>query len=105
VDPARVERSYAGANQGALLIALDPGCFLPREAFFREMAEFVERVGRLEPMPGYQAAHLPGGPEWLRERLWADVGPPIGEQHREQLEAVGRELGVDPGLLTGPTET
>ena len=29
IDPARASRTYPGANQGALLIALDPGCFIP----------------------------------------------------------------------------
>src|SRR2546429_272750 len=37
IDSARASRTYPGANQGALLIALDPGCFKPREPFLREM--------------------------------------------------------------------
>src|SRR5207247_4195179 len=57
IDPARAERAYSGADQGALLIALDPGCFLPREAFLREMDEFVQRVRHLTPMPGCEAAN------------------------------------------------
>ena len=94
VDAARANRRYPGANQGALLIALDPGGFMPREAFVREMEEYVARARRLAPMPGYDTAHLPGGPEWERERLWAESGPPLTKEHLERLEALGRELQV-----------
>jgi LDH2 family malate/lactate/ureidoglycolate dehydrogenase len=97
-DAARAQRAWEGANQGALLIALDPGCFLPRETFLREMEEFMERARRLAPMPGYEAAHLPGGLEWERERQWAETGPPLTARHLERLEALGRELGIEPGL-------
>ena len=94
VDAARANRRYPGANQGALLIALDPGCLMPREAFVRGMEEYVARARRLAPMPGYDTAHLPGGPEWERERLWAESGPPLTKEHLERLEALGRELQV-----------
>jgi LDH2 family malate/lactate/ureidoglycolate dehydrogenase len=94
IDPGRAARPYPGANQGALLIALDPGCFLPREAYLREMEEYVTRARQLAPMPGYGGAHLPGGPEWERERLWAESGPPLSLDHLERLEALGQELQV-----------
>ena len=64
------------------------------------MEEYVARARRLAPMPGYDTAHLPGGPEWERERLWAESGPPLTKEHLERLEALGRELGV-PGDLRG----
>jgi L-2-hydroxycarboxylate dehydrogenase (NAD+) len=97
-DAARAVRAYEGANQGALLIALDPGCFLPRETFVREMEEYVERARRLAPMPGYETTYLPGGLEWERERQWAEDGPPLAIRHLERLEALGRELGIEPSL-------
>jgi LDH2 family malate/lactate/ureidoglycolate dehydrogenase len=100
IDPARASRAYPGANQGSLMIALDPDCFLPREQFVREMEEFVQRARQLAPMPGYEAAHLPGGPEWEREHQWTESGPPLNAAHLERLEALGRELGV-PGDLRG----
>jgi len=94
IDPASAARRWSGANQGGLLIALDPACFLPREQFLSEMAEFTRRVRTLQPMPGYPASHLPGGPEWERERLWAESGPPLTPAHLEPLAALGRELQV-----------
>jgi L-2-hydroxycarboxylate dehydrogenase (NAD+) len=94
IDPARTERAYPGANQGALLIALDPGCFISRETFVREMEEYVARARQLTPMPGYEATHLPGGLEWERERQWAESGPPLSAAHLEKLQALGRELQV-----------
>ncbi len=100
IDPERAHRTYPGANQGALLIALDPGCFMPREAFLQEMEEYMSRARALAPMPGYAAAHLAGGPEWERERQWAESGPPLTADHLERLETLGRELGV-PGNLRG----
>jgi LDH2 family malate/lactate/ureidoglycolate dehydrogenase len=100
IDPERASRTYPGANQGALLIALDPGCFMPREAFAREMEEYVARARQLAPMPGYEAAHLPGGLEREREQRWAENGPPLTVKHLERLELLGRRLGV-PGDLGG----
>jgi L-2-hydroxycarboxylate dehydrogenase (NAD+) len=94
IDPARATRRWTGADQGSLLIALDPGCFLPREQFLSEMAEFTRRVRTLQPMPGYEASHLPGGLEWERERLWAESGPPLTARHLERLAALGQELQV-----------
>lgn len=98
VDPARAERRWPGANQGALLIAMDPGCFTPRDVFLREMEEYVTRARLLAPMPGHDTAHLPGGPEWERERQWADSGPPLTTAHLERLEALGRQLQVSGSL-------
>jgi L-2-hydroxycarboxylate dehydrogenase (NAD+) len=94
IDAGRAERTYPGANQGALLIALDPGCFMPCQAFVHEMEEYVARARRLAPMPGYEVAHLPGGPEWERERQWAESGPPLTAAHLDRLEALGQELQV-----------
>jgi LDH2 family malate/lactate/ureidoglycolate dehydrogenase len=98
-DPARAQPTYPGANQGSLTIALDVGRFLPREQFTREVEEFVRAASALQPMPGYERAYLPGGPEWEREQEWSRDGIPIGERHRTALETMARELGIAPPFI------
>jgi LDH2 family malate/lactate/ureidoglycolate dehydrogenase len=94
VDPARAERQYAGANQGALLVTFRIDLFLPAEQFRREMDEYVRGVRALQPMEGYERAYLPGGVEAVRERDYRRDGVPVGEDHQRQLEALAKELGI-----------
>jgi LDH2 family malate/lactate/ureidoglycolate dehydrogenase len=96
VDPARASRQWPGANQGSLILALDIGRFIPREQFLREMEEYVRRAMSLEPMPGYERSHLPGGLEWEREQEWTESGIPVGERHRSALEKIAHELEMAP---------
>jgi len=97
-SPERAVRRFPGANQGALLIAFDIALFLPLDDFLREMDEYIRGARRMRPMPGYTRADLPGGPEaeWAREG--AKSGIPVGDRHREILESLGEELGVDVAL-------
>ena len=40
-------------------------------------------------------AELPGGLEWRWERDNARDGIPLGREHREELEGIADEVGVD----------
>ena len=93
-DPARAHRRFPGANQGGFLLAVDIERFLPRERFLAEMDEYIRRVRALAPMPGFDAAALPGEPEWRRERAWAREGVPVGKDHLGARRGIGQELGV-----------
>ena len=94
-SPERALRRFPGANQGALLIAFEVEQFLPLGDFLREMDAYIRGARRMKPMPGYARADLPGGPEAEREREWTKSGIPVGDGHREILEGLGGELGVE----------
>jgi hypothetical protein len=38
---------------------------------------------------------MPGGLEALREKEYRDAGIPVGPAHRQRLEALAHELGID----------
>ena len=96
--PARAERArraFPGANQGAFLFAVDIARFQPLADFRREMDDYIRQVHALQPMPGYDAATLPGELEWRRQQAWASEGVPVGSGHAAALRSLGGELGVE----------
>lgn len=94
VEEERAVRSFPGANQGSLIIALDIERFMPLAAFKSEMDAYMRIVSGMQPMPGYDRATLPGVLEWEREREWAVAGIPVGERHRDTLSQAAAEFGV-----------
>ena len=94
LDPDRAGRSFSGANQGSMVIALKIDLFLPAEQFKAEMDAYVRAVRGLTPLAPGQSSYLPGGIEADRERSFRADGIPVGEEHRAQLEAVAAEFGV-----------
>jgi LDH2 family malate/lactate/ureidoglycolate dehydrogenase len=93
--PDRVKRTFPGANQGSLIIALNIAHFMPMEDFLFEMEDYVRRTMQMKPMPGCDRAYLPGGLEWEREREWSQSGILVGEEHQRTLKRVGEEMGVE----------
>jgi len=94
VDEARAARAFPGANQGALLVFIDPARFIDPAILRREVDEYHRVVGQLEPFAGTRRAMLPGRLEWEHEQQWATEGVPVGSRHREELAAVAAEFGV-----------
>ncbi|MBI3972635.1 MAG: Ldh family oxidoreductase [Chloroflexi bacterium] len=91
----RAVKRYAGANQGALFVFIDPAQFIEPEAFKREIDEYHRVVATLKPFPNTGGrATLPGRLEWERERRWAEEGVPVGTRHREELSKVAAEFDV-----------
>lgn len=88
------DRPYANAYYGAFLWVVDPAAFVDAAAFKAEIDRTTRLIRALKPLPGYDRADLPGGLEWDREREYADKGIPLGERHRQSLEAIADELGV-----------
>ena len=88
------ERKWPGAYYGACIWVIDPGLFTDAEAFKQEVDRTTTLIGTLDPLPGYDRATLPGGPEWERERDYREIGIPIGEGHLTGLESVADEVGI-----------
>ena len=90
-DPPAI---WEGANQGAFIMAIDIARFRPVDEFKREIDQHISDARRMKPAPGYDRADLPGGLEWEREREWAEIGIPVGEEHQQQLETVAERVGI-----------
>ena len=94
-DPGRATRSFSGANQGSLVIAFQISLFCPAAQFKREMDEYVRQVSALQPLEGFDRAYLPGGVEADRECAYRQEGIPVGAEHRERLQELADELGLE----------
>ena len=95
--PLREERAvkeFAGANQGALFVFIDPARFIDLAILRREVDDYHRLLGELQPFAGTERATLPGRLEWEREREWAREGVPVGARHREELGEIAGEFGV-----------
>lgn len=96
IDPTRARRTWSGANQGSMVIVLRIAAFLPPEQFKAELDEYVRAVRDLEPFDSAEQSFLPGGIEAARERQAAELGVPIGDEHRRLLTEAAAEFGVEP---------
>lgn len=95
LDGPRDYQTYAGANQGALVVLFRSDLFTDPDRFEHEVDEYVRQVADLEPLEGFDRAMLPGGPEVEREREHRERGVPVDADHRSELEALGDALGID----------
>lgn len=94
LDPSRASRTWSGANQGSMVIALKIELFLPAAQFKAEMDAYVRAVRSLNAFTPGQQAYLPGGIEAEREQSYRVEGVPVGEEHQAVLAAAAAELGV-----------
>lgn len=94
LDPMRAKRTWAGANQGSLVMAFRIDLFMDPQQFKHEMDEYVRAVRKLQPLAGFDESFLPGGVEALRARTYREQGVPVGPQHKKRLEEVAQEVGL-----------
>jgi len=94
IDPARARRSFAGANQGSMVIAFRIDLFADPVEFKQEMDAYVRAVRTLTPFADGPGPYLPGGIEAERQRLFSVDGIPVGPDHRDRLQQIADELGV-----------
>jgi len=83
------------ANQGAFLCAWDVKRFMDLDEYTTEMDRFIRGARQMKPFPGLERAELPGGMEWQWERENRERGIPLGDQHRQELEELAAEVGVE----------
>ncbi len=94
VDTTRSTRTWAGANQGSLIVFIDPARFIDPAILRHELDEYHRIIAQLQPFAGTDRATLPGRLEAEREQEWAARGVPVGSKHREELAGVAAEFGV-----------
>ncbi len=95
LDEERAVKDYSGANQGAFVVTFRIDLFTDPGSFKKEMDGYVRQVKKLEPVIGFDQSNLPGGIEAEREQDYRENGIPIGERHRERLEGMARDLGIE----------
>ncbi|MBT4496264.1 MAG: hypothetical protein HOC74_00995 [Gemmatimonadetes bacterium] len=83
------------SNQGAFIIVVDVGHFMPVEELKSEMDRFIGEARGMKPLPGMERAELAGGMEWQWEKENREAGIPVGDEHRQLLEEIAGELGVE----------
>ncbi len=87
--------TYGGATRGFLLLVVDPGLVGDADAFRAGVRQVIDASLTLQPMAGTDAAAVPGTLEWQREVAWSTEGIPVPEDHRELLDGIAMELGLD----------
>lgn len=86
-------RSRWESNQGSFLTAWNVAAFMEVPRFKALMDDWVARARRMQPVPGFDRAELPGGLEWSFEREAARGGVLLADEHRDLLEGFAREAG------------
>lgn len=92
------DRTYKGASQGSLIIALDIARFIPVDCFKGEMDEFIKAAGRMKPMPGYDRATLPGILEAEHFKEWSIKGIPYSPEIKDLLIKTAFEYGIHTSI-------
>ena len=93
---------FEGATQGAFLVAIDVSRFMPIDEFKDQMDAHIAAAQKMQPLPGYEKAELPGGPEARRESEYATDGIPVGTRHQGVLDQVAQELDIPKITPVGP---
>lgn len=94
VAPERANREWHGANQGSFMTAHDVSHYMLLEDFKREVDDYILQVRQLTPIANQSDTEVAGGMEAKRERQWRIEGVPVGREHAEALQELGRKLGV-----------
>ena len=95
MDPAQHTKPFPGANQGSLVMTFRIDLFADPKTFKGEMDEYARAVSKLKPIEGFERSYLPGGLEAERERAYRAEGIPVGERHRDRLEKLAAEIGIE----------
>jgi LDH2 family malate/lactate/ureidoglycolate dehydrogenase len=59
------------------------------------MDEYVRAVRELTPLQGFKASYMAGGVEAEQEALFKAEGVPVGADHRQRLEEVAQQIGIE----------
>ncbi len=92
-DPGKV-----ASNTGQAVAAIAIDAFAPVEEFRRSIDESVRTIRGSARLPGVERIWLPGEQSHLTRLERSARGIPMPETLRRSLDALARELGIDPVL-------
>ncbi len=95
INAAETPWDWPGANQGSMAITFRIDLFIDPAQFKAQMDEYVRAVKELTPLASFQSSYMAGGVEAEREAQGLTEGVQVGTTHRELLEELGQEIGVD----------
>ena len=84
------------ANTGHALVALSVGTFAPVREFKRQVDIAIRTMRGAERLPGVDRIWLPGEQSHLKRLERGKNGVPMPKPLREALDAVARDLGIEP---------
>ncbi|MBI3454239.1 MAG: Ldh family oxidoreductase [Candidatus Rokubacteria bacterium] len=82
-------------NDGAFLLAFDPGAFRPLAGFKAEVSAFARYLKATPPAEGFTEVLYPGEIEYRTEQRRRREGIPIEDETWEKLAALARAAGLD----------
>ena len=94
VDAAQRPWSYPGANQGSMIFVARIDLFGDSAAYRKRVDEYVRAVGRLSPLPGFDAAYAAGGREEALRSRYLEEGIPVGPDHLAALQGIAATVGA-----------
>ena len=94
-DEFKKPQSRWESNQGGFIIVVDVSHFMPVDELKQYMDRFIGRARSADPLPGLDRAELAGGMEWHWERENREVGIPVSDAHRQGLQEIADEMGVE----------
>jgi LDH2 family malate/lactate/ureidoglycolate dehydrogenase len=89
------EGKGAAPHQGAFVAVFDVKRFMDVNTFKQEMDRYIGEARATKPLPGLDRSELAGGMEWQLEKDHREIGIPLSDNHRERLEGVAADVGVD----------
>jgi LDH2 family malate/lactate/ureidoglycolate dehydrogenase len=89
------QQRYTGANRGFLMVVIDPAMVGNAADFRAEVRRIIDSSLTLRPLAGADSATLPGTMEWRRQSEWGKSGIPIADDHRDLLDNIAMENGLD----------
>jgi LDH2 family malate/lactate/ureidoglycolate dehydrogenase len=94
-DQREQPRAFPAATRGFFLVVIDPALVGDADAFRTDVRRVIDASLSLRPLAGTDVAAVPGTLEWRREQDWAVAGIPIPDDHRDALEEIAMEFGLD----------
>ena len=87
-------------NTGQAIVAVDPAAFGDIATFRNSVDHFIRDIRESERLPGVDRIWLPGEQSHERRKLYARTGFPMPDILFQELNALGRDLGLGMTLET-----
>jgi LDH2 family malate/lactate/ureidoglycolate dehydrogenase len=89
-DPSRIQGTCHS------FMAIDPECFLGREAYKRNVDRYIESIKGSAKAKGVEEILVPGEPEYRTEQKFLKEGIPLSANTVKELKALAESLRISP---------
>ncbi|MDR3561038.1 MAG: Ldh family oxidoreductase [Negativicutes bacterium] len=81
---------------GHFIIIINIEHFIGREFYNRQIAALIEGIKEVDTLPSVDKIYLPGEIEYLKYLESEKLGVPVEQKTLNEVEALGRQLGLNP---------